>query len=121
MRKIGMSLDRIKLQFDDADQSTLANICRVAADKFGENAKLFRAMIDTKPEPESMMQIHGEGARRMAEQFDRQAAEALEFADIFAAVDFLPEMVMDAEEDENPFHPESPEGRAFAEGRADAQ
>lgn len=102
---------RTVVQFDDMDQSTLANICRVAAERFGDHAKEFRKLIDYKPattEPQSDeagrlfvdMTPHGEGARRLAEQFERQATEARAFADLFEGVDSIPDMVMDADEEE---------------------
>lgn len=86
--------------FSMNDTSSLANICRVAADKFKENADQFRALIDKKPSGEFDLMPHGEGARRIAEQFDGQAAQAREFASIFgAAQDFSLDYEADDEED----------------------
>lgn len=69
--------------FTDNNLSTMANICDVAAERFKENAKEFRklAMIDTPSE--GALFPTGQSAERLAEQFDRQAAEAREMAAIF--------------------------------------
>ncbi|RUU76132.1 hypothetical protein [Mesorhizobium sp. M7A.F.Ca.MR.362.00.0.0] len=77
------------------DIHTLTNICQVAADRFRSNADEFRKLIDYKPTPEhekaGVWQIdmtpHGEGARRLAQQFDLQAKEAEEYAAAFANAD----------------------------------
>ncbi|RWM86460.1 MAG: hypothetical protein EOR84_30575 [Mesorhizobium sp.] len=77
--------------------TTLANICTTAAARFREHAQEFRKLIDYKPTPEheqgGVWQIdmtpHGEGARRLAEQFELQAKEAEEYAAIFMDADTI--------------------------------
>jgi hypothetical protein len=95
---------------DDSDTSTIANICRSAAERFKETAGGFRKLIDHKPvEGEQVdeagrifidMTPHGDAARRLAEQFDRQAAEAIKFAEIFGDADHA-EVIGPAEEEED--------------------
>jgi hypothetical protein len=102
-------ISRTIVQFDHADQSELSNICRSAAERFKEAADGFRKLIDFKPiEGEQVddqgrrfidMTPHGEGAKRLAEQFDRQAQSALAYATMFDEVDSIPDMVMDDDED----------------------
>jgi hypothetical protein len=80
-------------KLDSIDMSMLATISRSAAERFKETADGFRKLIDFKPvEGEQVdadgrryidMTPHGEGAKRLAEQFDWQAAEAQKFAELF--------------------------------------
>ncbi|MBS3648816.1 hypothetical protein KEU06_09380 [Pseudaminobacter sp. 19-2017] len=93
--------DQRKVQFGDADKSTLANICMVAAERFRENAAEFRKCIDYKPkEGEFPIFPTGEAAKRLVEQFERQAAEAEKFRDLFDNVVQIPDMVTFVEEEE---------------------
>ncbi|TPJ51770.1 MULTISPECIES: hypothetical protein [unclassified Mesorhizobium] len=73
--------------------NTLANICAVAAERFKNHAKEFCKLIDYKPKANTGTTIdmipHGEGARRLAEQFELQAKEAEEYAAIFAEADTI--------------------------------
>ena len=85
--------------FDESSLSTIANMCMVAAERFREDAKTFRALIDYKPDPEAAMQIHGDAARRMAEQFDKQAEEASEMFERFSNAGMM-ELTTDLEEGE---------------------
>lgn len=63
----------------DRDAATLSNICRVAAERFAEHAANLRAPVSDKTEPF----LNPDAANRIAEQFDRQAQEALAFASTF--------------------------------------
>ncbi|QIV65851.1 hypothetical protein Cp1R7AA1_029 [Mesorhizobium phage Cp1R7A-A1] len=98
-----------QVYFDMSDVSTLANICRTAAERYKETAADFRKLIDYKPKaiattPDGPFEIdmtpHGEGARIIAEQFERQAQEAMQMLYVFdAAQDFG--VSMDAEDFED--------------------
>lgn len=104
-----------KKPVNDNELAFLQNVMMMAAEQYRAHALEFRKLIDYKPEAGSMMQVHGEAAKRIAEQFDLQAATASRYCQIFGAaepfsIEFDEEQV---EEDENPFHPESPEGRAW--------
>lgn len=68
------------------DLSTLANICRVAAERFDDHAKEFRRFEGLTP-PEGSLAPTGEAAARLAAQFEQQAAEARAFAGLFDASD----------------------------------
>lgn len=98
--------------------STLENICMLAAEEYRKSAATFRALINHKPKPDDFMQICGDNAKRMAEQFDGQAEEASRLCQMFQAAEIVV-INYDEEqvEDENPFHPESPEGRAWENGQ----
>lgn len=76
-----------KKRIGDAEASTLANICRVAAERFEENAKGLRKLAEVQTPPEGALYPTGDGARRLAEQFDRQAREAHDFAAVFDNAD----------------------------------
>ena len=65
------------------ETSTLAHICYVAAERFAEHAKAFRAS-QTALESETGLIQTAEGARRMAEQFEKQVREAKGLAMMFA-------------------------------------
>lgn len=91
---------RLQTHFTSGDFSTLSNLCRVAAEKFDENAKMFRACIDHKPAPVDDtpdaegrifvdMTPHGEGARRLAVEFERMAEEARAFMELFSEADTM--------------------------------
>ena len=62
-------MNRISISTEERDQATFA--LRVAADRYAEHAKTCREECDN-----STM------AKRLAEQFDRQATEARTLADI---------------------------------------
>lgn len=65
----------------DREISTLSNICRVAAERFKENANTFRSMVDAEePQPNEAMAVRGPAAASLADQFERQAEEAFELA-----------------------------------------
>jgi hypothetical protein len=85
--------------FDEHDKHTLGNCLRTAAERFKEHAETFRALIDHTPDPNAMMQIHGEGARIMADQFEEQAREALAYADVFENADVIGQIIFEAEEE----------------------
>lgn len=72
-----------RARFDEHDKGTLGNYLRVAAERFKEHADTFRKLIDHKPGPDDIMQISGDAARSMAEQFERQRAEAVQYAEVF--------------------------------------
>lgn len=78
-----MFMDKPKPQqfalLDEGQRSYLRNICVIAAERYEDNRATFAAMIDTKPDPNSMMQIHGAGAKRIADQFQAQAEQARAF------------------------------------------
>jgi hypothetical protein len=83
----------------DNDISTLQNICRVAAERFRDNARLFdKLALETTP-PEGSLYPTGEAAKRLAVQFHMQADEASAFADLFAdANPFSIELALEEEE-----------------------
>lgn len=89
---------KTKTRFGISESNTLANCCRAASDKFRENAETFRKLIDYKPHPDAMIQIHGAAAQSMAEMFDNQAYEAAYLASIFENCDDF--VVEHDEEDE---------------------
>ena len=72
------------IPLSDHEQNALGNICRTAAQRFMDHAKTFHDMIDHVPAEGDMMQIHGEGARRLMIQFETQAKEAHDLADRIA-------------------------------------
>lgn len=72
---------------DASQRSALKNICRVAAERFTESASTFNGLINHKPDPNAVMQIHGEGARRLSQQFEEQAKEAWDFVEALDAVE----------------------------------
>jgi hypothetical protein len=74
-----------KKPINDTEASTLANICRVAAERFASNAEEFRKLGEIQTPTEGALFPTGESARRLAEQFDLQARQAQEFATIFDA------------------------------------
>jgi hypothetical protein len=69
------------------DLSTLANICRVAAERFNDHAAEFRKAAPIEQAPEGALIPNGSAAARLAEQFERQSKEAMEFAQLFEAID----------------------------------
>ena len=64
-------MNRISISTEERDQATFA--LRVAADRYTENAQICR---------EETRSAHSTIAKRLAEQFDRQATEARTLADI---------------------------------------
>ncbi|HMJ44224.1 MAG TPA: hypothetical protein VK522_18305 [Pseudolabrys sp.] len=64
---------------DDSKISTIANGLRVAADRYIEDAKTSADVYAQAPET----------ARRMADQFNRQAAEARSIADMLEQADTI--------------------------------
>jgi hypothetical protein len=89
-----MNYDKRQKQvyFDMSDVRALANICRTAGERWKETAADFRKLIDYKPKdiaktPDGPYEIdmtpHGEGARRIAEQFELQAKEAMDMFSLF--------------------------------------
>lgn len=83
----------------DDDLSTLQNICRVAAERFSEHAALFRKQEQQPTPAEGSMIPTGQAAGRLAEQFERQAKEARQFADDFASA-FPFTLILQPDEDE---------------------
>lgn len=71
---------------DSHEITGLVNCCMTAAQEFRKHAETFRALIDHKPAPDAMMQIHGDGARRVMQQFLDQAEQASHFCQMFQAV-----------------------------------
>lgn len=67
----------------DSDLSTLSNICQTAAERFSENARLFRELEQQQQPPEGTIAPTGPAAARLAEQFEKQAKEAREFSELF--------------------------------------
>ena len=84
-----------------ADMQFLAALAMLGAERYRENAATFRALIDHKPNPDDFMQVSGDSARGLAEQFERQAEEAGRFAQLWDAVtddvviEYDPELVED--------------------------
>mgnify|MGYP001324443469 CR=1 FL=1 len=72
-----------KVTLEDDDFSTLSNICRSAADKFGDFAKECRKAEKAKSAAEAGGMPFGASAGRLAEQFERQRADALRYAELF--------------------------------------
>lgn len=78
--------DTTRKVLSDEDFSTLSNICRSAASKYEEIAAEFRKAEKAKSSadvPSGMP--NGPAAGRLADQFDRQRKEALEYACMFDA------------------------------------
>lgn len=48
----------------------------IAAQQYRDNAAEFGKLIEHKPREHDMMQIHGDTARRLRDQFQKQADEA---------------------------------------------
>ena len=63
----------------DSEMGIAVNCLRVAGEKFAEDAKMFRKILETPEEPNQWI-THG-GAKRLAEQFDMQSKEAFELCD----------------------------------------
>lgn len=80
----------------DTHLSTLSNICAVAAERFSENARLFRD-LEKQPAQDGALCPTGAAAARIAEQFERQAQEAHDMRDLFAGA--LP-VTIETEEEE---------------------
>jgi hypothetical protein len=87
-----------RAQFHEGDKTALANCLRVAAERFMEHAAEFRMLIDHQPEPNALMQIHGDGARRLAEQFEYQAREARQYADVFENADQILDILYEVDD-----------------------
>lgn len=70
--------------FTEHDLATLANICRVAAERFKDHEAEFRklAAAPPSPEPKPLLPM-GDAALRLADQFELQASEAHAFATLF--------------------------------------
>lgn len=106
----------MKKTLDLSDLHFLSSMAMLAADHYRQNAATFLKLAGRTPEPHDLMQISGDAALNMSRQFVAQAEQASYYCQLFQAVtedievEFDPELV---EEDENPFHSESPEGRAW--------
>lgn len=86
-------------QLTYSNLSTLSNICQTAAERFTENARLFRELEQQKQPPEGHLTPTGPAAARLAEQFEQQAEEAREFSELFAsAFPFTIEIETDEED-----------------------
>lgn len=70
-------------RINDQEASTLANICRVAAERFDEHAREFHKAEGITAGPKGALFPTGETAKLLALQFERQAAEARAFAGLF--------------------------------------
>lgn len=79
-----MTQNPVTRDLQDGDLSSLRNICAVAAERFAENAKALRQMAEQPTPPKGALFPTGAAAARLAEQFERQAQEAREFADLFS-------------------------------------
>lgn len=102
----------MQFTINDRNQSALTNCLQVAADRFKENAETFRQLAASGGNP----MFTPAAAEQMAVQFDRQAQEARGFVQVFSGLDggwIELHYEQDADDDENPFHPESPEGREW--------
>lgn len=69
-----------------SDLSALSNICLVAADRYAEYATAWRQAAEAGEQAETMEATlfpSGPAALRLAEQFDRQAGDARDFANLF--------------------------------------
>lgn len=70
--------------FTEHDLATLANICRVAAERFKDHEAEFRKLAAAPPAPETKSLLPtGDAALRLADQFALQAGEAAAFASLF--------------------------------------
>lgn len=76
----------------ETEFSTLANICRVAGDRFEKDAEIFHKLAAEKPHdpdsffPEPFLPT-GQAAREIARTFEKQALEARDFALLFIAAE----------------------------------
>jgi hypothetical protein len=81
------------------DLSTLTNICFVAAERFAEHAAHLRQLAKQPTPPEGTLHPTGDAARRLAEQFEKQEAEARAYAALFSEAEpFI--LRVEAEEEE---------------------
>lgn len=103
---------------DRREHTQLLNALSVAVERFEENAKTFDQVAATGGNP-----FVGENAaKEIAKDFRQQAACTRMLQSFFA--DMVEPFTVKAEEEEedeaeNPFHPESPEGRAWENGKRD--
>ncbi|ATQ70771.1 hypothetical protein CQW49_22575 (plasmid) [Methylosinus trichosporium OB3b] len=66
------------------DLATLANICRVATERFKDHEAEFRTLAAAPPSPASKSLLPtGDAALRLADQFALQASEAYAFVSLF--------------------------------------
>jgi len=66
------------------DLATLANICRVAAERFKDHEAEFRKLAAAPPTPETKSLLPtGDAALQLADPFALQASEAQAFATLF--------------------------------------
>lgn len=63
----------------------LAGALQIAAERYRDNAKEFAKLVDYKPTPDSFVQIHGQQAQNIVDDFTRQAEEASAFVALFNA------------------------------------
>ena len=102
---------------DRREHSQLLNALSVAIERFEENAKTFDQVAASGGNPF----FAPESAKEVAKDFRQQAACTRMLQTFFA--DMVEPFTIKAEEEEeeaeNPFHPESPEGRAWDNGKRD--
>ena len=103
---------------DRREHSQLLNALSVAIERFEENAKTFDQVAASGGNPF----FAPESAKEVAKDFRQQAACTRMMQAFFAYM--VEPFTIHAEEEEeeeaeNPFHPESPEGRAWENGKRD--
>lgn len=107
----------LTIHVDSREHSQLQNSLLVAIERFNENIGTLQKVADTGGNPF----MSPDAARAVAEDFRKQVAATR------MLLSFVTDMVEpftikaeeEEEESENPFHPESPEGRAWDDGRRD--
>jgi len=99
----------MKFFLNERNRHAMANCFTVAADRFKDNARTMEQVAATGGNP----MLTADAAKMLAAEFASQAQQARAFSQIFDALLDPVELVydQDPEDDENPFHPESPEGR----------
>lgn len=107
----------LTIHIDSPEHSQLDNALRVAIDRFSENIQTLEKVAETGGNPF----MSPEAARAAAEDFKRQRAKTRMLLSFVS--DMVEPFTIKAEEEEeeteNPFHPESPEGRAWDNGKRD--
>lgn len=76
-------MTQIMTELSDSEVASLATACRTAAEVYSEHAQTFRVLEkEPEAEPDAVIALRGDGAARIAAQFEAQAGEALAFAEM---------------------------------------
>lgn len=102
----------MKFTLTDKTAQALANALSVAAERFKENAAVMDQCAATGGNP----MLSPNAATMLAVEFRKQAQEARGFSQVFGSLEGLNVVTYDhdEEDDENPFDPETMEGREWS-------